>query len=90
VPPIHNSNNVKKCLREVPGVTGAVSEFFYATPADGSEKKQQLCGCEGWPGVGASSTTQQLQNHGWIWRGMVLTVTSTSCSRRIFNEHPGK
>ncbi len=28
LPPIHNSNNVKKCLREVPGVTGADFEFF--------------------------------------------------------------
>jgi 2-polyprenyl-6-methoxyphenol hydroxylase-like FAD-dependent oxidoreductase len=31
VPPIHNSNNVKKCLREVPGVTGAVFEFYCDT-----------------------------------------------------------
>ncbi len=28
MPPIHNSNNVKKCLREVPGGAGAVFEFF--------------------------------------------------------------
>ena len=30
-----------------------------------------------WPRVGASSTTQQLQKHGEIWRGEDFTVTCT-------------
>jgi hypothetical protein len=41
VPPIHNSNNVKKCLREVPGVTGAVFEFYCDTSGRIREKKQR-------------------------------------------------
>ena len=113
----------EKCLREVPGVTGAFLIYLRhqrtdpgkknndgsgcrsaahgtadpdGTGWDGRRKecqlcdekhnnttridwpwKQQLCGCVGWPGVGASSTTQQLQNHGRIWHGKTLTAKST-------------
>ncbi len=38
MPPVHNNNNVKKCLLEVPGVTGAFFEFI-ATPTNGSGNK---------------------------------------------------
>jgi hypothetical protein len=41
VPPVQNNNNMKKCLQEVPGVTGAVFEFYCDTNERLRKKKQR-------------------------------------------------